>query len=139
MAMRNNIIKEIPLDVAEDSILPYYFHRKGYKIAYASKATVFVKNPTKFKDWLKQRKRTAKAHTKLNLYEPDFPKMKSMRNEIIEGSIPVWLYPKNFKEFYWTMILCFARLYMWLNLKYEEKIKQKYYNDGWERVESTKL
>src|SRR3989338_3967019 len=98
MAMRNNIIKEIPLDVAEDSILPYYFFRKGYKIAYASKAIVFVKNPTKFTDWLKQRKRTAKAHTKLRKYEPHFPQMKSFKNEILEGSFPIWLYPKKIKE-----------------------------------------
>ena len=138
MAMRNNIIKEIPLDVAEDSILPYYFFRKGYKIAYASKAIVFVKNPTKFTDWLKQRKRTAKAHTKLRKYEPHFPQMKSFKNEILEGSFPIWLYPKNIKEFYWTGILCFARLYMWLNLKYEETVEKKFYNDGWDRVESTK-
>ena len=138
MGIRNKIIKEIPLDVAEDSIMPYYIQKKGYKLAYASKAIVYVKNPTKFKDWLKQRKRTAKAHTKLNVYEPNFPKMKSLRNEVLLGSLPIWSYPENLKEFYWTATLCIARLYMWLDLKWEEKIEKKYYNDGWDRVESTK-
>ena len=138
MAMRNRIIKEIPLDVAEDSIMPYYFFKQGYKLAYAENARVYVKNPIKFKDWLKQRKRTAKAHTKLNLYEPNFPKMKSFKNEIIEGFIPIWSYAKTPKELFWTQILCLARVYMWLSLIYEEKIKKKYYNDGWDRVESTK-
>lgn len=138
MAMRSGVIKEIPLDVAEDSIMPYYFFKQGYKIAYAENAKVFVKNPTKFQDWLKQRKRTAKAHTKLNIYEPDFPKMKSFKNEIIEGFMPIWSYPKTPKELFWTQMLCLARLYMWLSLVYEEKVKKKYYTDGWDRVQSTK-
>jgi cellulose synthase/poly-beta-1,6-N-acetylglucosamine synthase-like glycosyltransferase len=45
-----NIIKEIPLDVAEDSIIPYYFLKKSYKIGYAEKALVYVKNPRNLKD-----------------------------------------------------------------------------------------
>ncbi|MBI5797501.1 glycosyltransferase [Candidatus Woesearchaeota archaeon] len=138
MAMRSGIIKEIPLDVAEDSIIPYYFFKQGHKIVYAGDAKVFVKNPTKFRDWLKQRKRTAKAHTKLNIYEPEFPKMKSFKNEIKEGFISIWSYPKTPKEIFWTDLLCLARLYMWLSLIYEEKIRKKYYNDGWDRVQTTK-
>ncbi|MDP3728147.1 MAG: glycosyltransferase [bacterium] len=138
MAMRSGIIKEIPLDVAEDSIMPYYFFKQGNKVAYAENACVYVKNPTEFKDWLKQRKRTAKAHTKLNLYEPDFPKMKSFKNEIMEGFMSIWSYPRTPKELFWTQMLCLARLYMWLSLMYEEKVKKKYYNDGWDRVQSTK-
>lgn len=138
MAMRSKVIKEIPLDVAEDSIMPYYFFKQGYKVKYAENACVYVKNPTEFQDWLKQRKRTAKAHTKLSVYEPNFPKMKSFKNEIIEGFFPIWGYARTPKELFWTQVLCLARLYMWLSLKYEEKIKKKYYNDGWDRVQSTK-
>src|SRR3989344_8190828 len=44
-AFRNNIIKEFPLDVAEDTIIPYIFYKKGYKIGYAEKALVYIKNP----------------------------------------------------------------------------------------------
>ncbi len=138
MAMRSGVVQEIPLDVAEDSILPYYFFKKGYIIAYAENAKVFVKNPTTFKDWLKQRKRTAKAHTKLNIYELNFPKMKSFKNEILEGFFIIWSYPRTPKQLFWTQLLCLTRLYMWLTLFYEERIKKKYYNDGWERVTSTK-
>ncbi len=138
MALRSGIIKEIPLDVAEDSILPYYFFKQGYTLAYAENAKVFVKNPTKFSDWLKQRKRTAKAHTKLDVYEPDFPKMKSFKNEILEGFFIIWSYPRTPKELFWTQMLCLARLYMWFSLIFEEKVKKKYYNDGWDRVASTR-
>ncbi|MEA3378880.1 MAG: glycosyltransferase family 2 protein [Nanoarchaeota archaeon] len=137
-AFRKGLIDEIPLDVAEDAIIPYMIWKKGYKIGYCKDAEVFVKNPDYFKDWLKQRTRTAGAHTKLKKYAPDFPKMKSFKNELIKGSIWAWTFPKNIKEFYWTLELFPARLYMWLSLFYKEKINQKMYNDGWERVESTK-
>ena len=138
MAMRGNIIKKIPLDVAEDSMIPYYFYKKGYKIKYVDKAIVYVKNPDNFKDWLKQRKRTAKAHETLTNYEPDFPRVKSFKNEIIYGTFWALSYPKNIKEFYWTIKLMFARLYLWITVFVDTKLLHKNYGDAWERVESTK-
>ena len=137
-AFRNGFVKEIPLDVAEDSIIPFYFYKKGYRIAYAEDAIVYVKNPTTFKDWLKQRKRTAGAHEKLTNYEPNLPKVKSFTNEVIKGGLIVWSYPNNVKEFFWTGTLMFARLYMWFNLFYDSKFRKKKYKDGWDRVEITK-
>jgi cellulose synthase/poly-beta-1,6-N-acetylglucosamine synthase-like glycosyltransferase len=137
-AFKNQVIEEIPLDVAEDSIIPFYFFKKGYKVKYVPEAKVFVKNPDTFKDWVKQRKRTAGAHTKLTQYEPNLPKMKSLRNEILHGALSIWSYPRDLREFFWTINLCFARLYMWTSLKKDENVSNKFYNDGWERVESTK-
>lgn len=135
---KKDLIKEIPLDVAEDSIIPYMIYKKGKKIAYAEKAKVYVKNPKTFRDWIKQRKRTAGAHTKLTHYYKDFPRMKSFTNEAVKGLIWVWSYPKNSKQFFWTLALFPARFYMWASLFYQEKFKKKMYNDGWERVETTK-
>lgn len=138
-AFRNNgVINKIPLDVAEDAIIPYYFWKKGYKIRYVEKAIVYVKNPTNFEDWLKQRKRTAKAHETLVKYAPDFPRVKSFRNEAIRV---FWAlqYPRNLREFIWTIQLIYARLYMWLAVFYETFIKKEHYQDAWERVESTKV
>ena len=120
------------------SALAIAFHKKGYKIAYAENAIVYVKNPSTFKDWLKQRKRTAGAHEKLTRYEPNFPKVKSFRNEMLHGMGAVWNYPEKSKEYFWTAALIGARLYMWLSLFYDLKIKKQYYQDGWERVETTK-
>jgi len=134
----NNIIKNIPVDVAEDSIIPYYFWKNGYKIGYVENARVFVKNPTIIKDWLKQRKRTADAHTKLKYYAPDFPKIKSFKNEAFKGIFWIWSYPKTSKEFIWTIELVFVRLYMWLSLYYDIHFKKKYYVDNWERSHTTK-
>ncbi len=128
-----NIIKEIPLDVAEDSIIPYYIHKKGYKIAYAENAKVYVKNPTNLKDFIKQRKRTADAHAKLTKYAPDFPRVKSFKGEVFGGLnnlFSIFTYPKNIKEFIWTLNLFPVRLYIWLSLFFNLK-KKKEYQDGW--------
>lgn len=126
-----NMIDEIPLDVAEDSIIPYYFYKKGYKIAYAENAKVYVKNPTNIKDFIKQRKRTANAHAKLTKYAPDFPKVKSFTGEIKGGLTnlyEIFSYPKNIKEFFWTLLLFPTRLYIWFKLFFNIK---KEYEDGW--------
>ena len=136
-AFRNKI-KEFPLDVAEDTIIPYMFYIKNYKIGYAEKAIVYVKNPDNFKDWLKQRKRTAKAHETLLKYYPNLPRVKSFWNEIKFGFFAALSYPKTIKEMYWTILLFFARAYMWILTLIESKLLKKQYQDAWERVHSTK-
>jgi len=137
-AFRKGVIKDIPVDVAEDAIIPYLFWKKGYEIKYAPKAEVYVKNPTNLKDWIKQRKRTADAHTKLTKYIKNFPKIKSFSNELKKGTFLALSYPKSIKEFYWTFLLFFFRAYIWFSLFFDLKFKKKEYIDGWERVESTK-
>jgi ADP-heptose:LPS heptosyltransferase len=140
LAYRNHIVKEIPLDVAEDAYIPYIFWQKGYKVGYAEKAGVFVKNPINFKDWLKQRTRTSKAHETLDKYvDTDLvPRVKSFSNEIKKGFTRSLQYPKNLKEYYWTFVLMAARFYMWTKVFFDTKIKEKHYQDAWEKVESTK-
>src|SRR3989344_1138305 len=137
-AFRNNIINKIPLDVAEDSIIPYYFWKRGYKIKYVKEAKVFVKNPDNFNEWFKQRKRTAKAHETLTKHAPDFPRVKSFFNEVFIGTFWALSYPQDLREFWWTLRLFFARLYMWISVYYDTRLIRKHYNDAWERVESTK-
>jgi len=131
-----NIIKEIPLDVAEDTIIPYFFHDRGYKVSYAEKAEVFVKNPTTFKDWLKQRQRTAKAHETIHKYVDTrrTPRIKTFSNEVRYGIRKALLYPKNPREYVWTINLMFARLYMWTGVFMDTRFKKRHYQDAWERV-----
>ena len=133
-AFRNGVVKEIPVDVAEDTIIPYFFYKKGYRIAYAEKALVYVKWPTNMTDWIKQKKRAADAHTKLTKYAPDFPKVKSFTGESLGGLKNlhhVLGYPKSFKEMAWTLELFPARFYMWLALFKDLKTKKREYQDGW--------
>ncbi len=142
---RNNIIKEFPLDVAEDSIIPYLFFKKGFKIAYAEDALVYVKNPESLKEFIKQRKRTADAHSKLNKYAPDFPRVKSFLGEMKAGFgnlFKIFGYASNVKEFIWTFLLFPARLYIWLYLFYDLRFRKDQYLDGWrenKKVEGTSM
>jgi cellulose synthase/poly-beta-1,6-N-acetylglucosamine synthase-like glycosyltransferase len=138
MGIRRGIIDDIPLDVAEDSMMPYLVTKRGWKVAYAGDAKVFVKSPDNFTDFVKQRVRTAKAHETLTKYAPDFPRMKTFSNEVMHGWHRALSYPKTPRELLWTLALFPARLYIWARVHYEHKIKRKQYNDAWERVESTK-
>ncbi len=137
-AFRKNITKEIPLNVAEDSFIPYLTIKKGYNVRYAPGAKVFVKGPTTIRDFIKQKVRTAKAHETLQDYSKEFPRVKSLSNEIKKGTFRALTYPNNFKEFFWTLILFPVRLYIWVQVKWDDKIVGKRYGDGWDRVESTK-
>ncbi len=138
-AIRNNVIKEFPLETSEDSIIPYLFYKKNYKIKYLENVSVYVKNPSNWKDWVNQRVRNIKAHENLNKFFPDFIRTKSLFNEIKEGSLIAILYPRNLKEFIWTIELYFARLYIYLKA-FSELRNKKSYADGWREneIKSTK-
>jgi len=138
-AIRNGVITEFPLETSEDSIIPYLFWKKGYKISYAQMAEVYVKNPNNFKDWFNQKARNIKAHENLNKIAPDMPRTKSFFNEIKEGALFAILQPRTLKEFFWTIELYFARLYLYLK-SFKELKNKKTYADGWREteIESTK-
>lgn len=138
-AFRKNQVKEIPLDVAEDSIIPYFFVEKGYLIGYARAAEVYVKNVDNWADWVKQKIRTSKAHETIDKYADTqkTKRVKSFSNES-KGILQLFLYPKTIKEFWWSIELAFARAYMWMRVLWDTKAKAKHYGDNWERVDSTK-
>jgi len=130
---------KIPLDTAEDSIIPYYFWNKGYRIGYCSKAEVYVKNVNNWKDWIKQKVRTSEAHETLGKYV-DTKKTKRVKSLSTEskGIIALFSYPKNLKELWWNLELALARLYMWSLVFYKSRFKKIKKVDNWERVDSTK-
>ncbi|MBI2672924.1 glycosyltransferase family 2 protein [Candidatus Woesearchaeota archaeon] len=139
-AIRRGIIKEMPLDVAEDSITPYLIWKKGYKIAYAPNAIAYTKFPTNIKDWINQKIRTAKAHEKINFYMNDDKKIKvkSFSNEALYGLKLAFSFANSPKEFFWTLLLLPFRLYVWVIYFYETKMLKTHYGDIWTRVKSTR-
>lgn len=140
LAFRKGIIKEIPLGVAEDAIISYIVSAKGYKNVYVPQAKVLVMYPRNFGDWVKQKVRSIKSHEALNKYiNKKSVKMKSFINEIFHGIYLSLSYPKNMKEFYWTLLLYPARLHVWLKSFYEIKIQKTSYTAKWSRSESTKV
>lgn len=138
-AFKKKVISKIPLDVAEDSVIPYYFWEKGYEIGYAQDALVYVKNVNNYSDWMSQKVRCAKAHETLEKYVNTkmTRRVKSFSTEA-KGLFNAILYCQNIKEFFWTIELIILRLYMWVKVLKETKLDSKHYCDDWQRVESTK-
>ncbi len=138
-AIRKNIIFDFPLETSEDSIIPYLFWKKKYKVKYLPNAEVYVKNPDNWKDWLAQKVRNVKAHENLNKIAPDMPRTKSLWNEIKYGAIFALTRAKKLKEWFWLVQLYLARLYLYY-LAFKE-LRKKKYDDGWrgeKSIESTK-
>jgi cellulose synthase/poly-beta-1,6-N-acetylglucosamine synthase-like glycosyltransferase len=139
-AMRNRIIDDLPTDVGEDAIIPYMFIKKGYRVAYAEKASAYVTYPKNLKDWVNQKVRSSKAHEMLDKYMANEKglRVKSFSNEALKGLRWAFLYPKTYREFFWTLFLFPARLYVWVKYTYETKILNQHYGDKWKRVQSTR-
>lgn len=135
-AFRNNVIDKFPLDVGEDTIVPCMFWKRGYKIKYSPESKVFVGYPDNMKDYIKQKKRTIKAHEKVPKYIKNPPRMKTFSNELF-GILYVLNYAKNAKEFLYSLLAVPLRGYLWF-IAYKEYFMKTEYQDAWERVESTK-
>ncbi|MBT3404869.1 glycosyltransferase family 2 protein [archaeon] len=133
-AIRKGIILDFPLEASEDSIIPYLFWKKGYKIKYLSQVEVYVKNPDNKKDWFNQKVRNIKGHENLNKIAPDMPRTKSFFNELKNAS-SIFTYPKNFTEFCWLINLCIARLQVYKKA-FKDINQNKKYSDGWREVET---
>ena len=129
-AIRNGVLKGFPLDVSEDSIIPFLFWKQGYKIKYLPKVEVYVLNKYNWKMWIKQKIRNIKGHENLNKIASDMPRTKSFLKEIKEGTFFALSYPKNLKEIYWTILLFGARLYIYLRAFYDINLKKKTYEDA---------
>lgn len=135
-----NIIDKIPEDaLADDAVISYMVWNKGYKIAYETKAIVYVKYPATFNDWMLQKTRSAGGYTQLKKYfGNDFPRMRNFGREVFFGWYMALGYARTPKELYWTFVLFFARIYLWINIFIKLKIMKKNFNETWKRVESTK-
>lgn len=138
-AIRKGVIFDFPLETSEDSIIPYLFWEKGYKISYLPKVEVYVKNPSNWEDYINQKIRNVKAHENLNQIVPKMPRTKSLFNEIKEGAFFAIKQPKNLKELLWVLQFYPARLYIYFKAFKELKNKGSY-RDGWREteIESTK-
>ncbi len=138
-AHRQNKEVKIPLDTAEDAVIPYYFWEKGFRIGYAEKAEVYVRNVNNWRDWIKQKVRTSKAHETLEKYvdTKTTPRVKSFKTEF-NGFYDLFKYASGSRELSWSALLAFARLYMWLLVFYNARIKKFKSVDNWEKIESAR-
>ncbi len=137
-ALRNGLIKEIPGEsLSDDAIITNLVRAKGMKIGYAPEARVYVYYPETLKDWLKQKRRSTAGYIQMRSLIKKKDQMRSFLKES-GGIFRALRYGKNVKEYLWTAALIGIRLYLWLLIFYDIKIKQKGVKELWARVESTK-
>ena len=138
MGIRKNLIEKIPENsLSDDAVISNLIYSKSYKTAYAQEAKVFVKYPTTLKDWLKQKRRSAGGYLQIKELTNRKDEMRSFFKESF-GIFRALRYPKTTKEYYWTIILVLARLYLWSVIFIDIKLKKKEFSKIWQRIETTK-
>lgn len=135
-AIRKNLFPKLPENLlSEDGFISHSVYEKKYKISYAPKAKVYVKYPTNFKDWIKQKKRSVGGYNQIKkLIRIE---IRSFKQESF-GGLELFKLISNFKELIWLLALFLARIYLWLVIYKDINIKKKSRKEMWLRVESTK-
>lgn len=137
-AFRRALLEQVPNDaLAEDAVISHRIGLQDYQIRYAPEARVFVKYPTTYADWLRQKIRSAGGYAQD--YVSDSPlRMRSAWLEIKTGTLLALRYPRNLHEFLWTLLLFGARLHLWLLVLIKVRLLRRPLSVLWKRVESTK-
>ncbi len=149
MAVKKELVSPMPKNIlVDDAWLSRQVWDQGLRIGYAPEAKVKVKFPTNLSDWVIQKKRTTSGYVQLSSVDnADSPcceaglrSLQSMRGFFQEakGLRLSLTYPRNLKEYFWMLLLIFARLYVWLAVYWERRILKKPYSGNWKRIESTK-
>ncbi|MDY7080802.1 MAG: glycosyltransferase [Chloroflexota bacterium] len=137
-AFRRELIEHVPEDaLAEDGVISHLIARQGYRIRYAPRARVFVKYPTTYRDWLRQKVRSAGGYAQDYIRESPV-RMRSAWLEIWYGTRLALRYPRHPREFLWTLLLFAARLHLWLLVFINVRLLHRPLPALWQRVETTK-
>lgn len=137
-AFRKALLPHVPEDaLAEDAVISHRIAEQGYAIAYAQEARVFVKYPTTYADWLRQKVRSAGGYAQDYVRQSAF-RMRSARLEAGQGTQFALAFARTPREFWWTVQLFAARLHLWLLVFWQVRVKHRPLTQLWQRVESTK-
>lgn len=137
-AFRRELIDHVPEDaLAEDAVVSHRIAQAGYRIRYASQARVRVRYPTTYGDWLRQKVRSAGGYAQEYVRQSPF-RMRSPWLELRTGVRMALRYPRDAREFLWTLLLFVARLHLWLLVLVKVRILRRPLDALWQRVESTK-
>lgn len=135
-AIRKNLFPELPKDLlSEDGFISnnVYLHKKI--ISYSQEAKVFIKYPNSFKDWILQKKRSAGGYNQIKKITGK--QIRSFKTESF-GAFRLFKYCSSWKEYFYLILLFFARIYLWALIYRDINIKKKSQKEIWKRVESTK-
>ncbi len=140
MAVRNLDLKLPSETLSDDAYLSYSIRNMGLEVGYTPDAISYVKYPTNFRDYLKQKVRSLGGFSQLKRMGI-FKRDKQSRSFLIELQYAFWVlrYAKNLKEFLWSLLLFPTRLITWIVIFWERVIlREGMPKTGWERIESTK-
>ena len=142
-AFRRRLIERVPEDaLAEDAVISHRIAQQRCgsgpcRIRYAPEADVYVRYPTSYSDWLRQKVRSAGGYAQEYVRESSV-RMRSAWLELITGARMALAYPRNPREFLWTVFLFAARLHLWLLVLIRVRLLKRPFDRLWTRVESTK-
>ena len=137
-AFRRELIEHVPEDaLAEDAVISHLVARQGYRVGYAPQAHVFVKYPATYRDWLRQKVRSAGGYAQDYIRKAPV-RMRSAWLEMWYGTRLALRYPRHPREFLWTLLLFAARLHLWLLVFVKVRLLRRPLADLWQRVETTK-
>ena len=135
-AFRKGIFDNIPKEtLSEDGYISHLIYEAGYKIDYSPKSEVYVVYPRTFKDWIIQKKRSVGGYNQIMMWIGK--EIRSFKKESL-GVFDVLAYARNIREVFYTLILLFARLYLWLVIFIDVNIKKKELKKIWLRTKTTK-
>jgi cellulose synthase/poly-beta-1,6-N-acetylglucosamine synthase-like glycosyltransferase len=137
-AARRALIQPIPEDaLAEDAVISHRIAQQGFRVRYAPKAAVFVKYPTTYADWLRQKVRSAGGYAQDYVRNSPFS-MRSARLEAQQGTLLALKFARSLRELFWTKLLFLARLHLWLLVFWRVRVMKRPLMTLWQRVESSK-
>lgn len=137
-AVRRAVLTPVPADaLSEDAVISHRIAEQGYRIGYAPEARVRVKYPTTYRDWLRQKVRSAGGYAQ-DYVRRSPVQMRSAWLEIRYGTALALRYPRNVREVLWTLLLFLARLHLWLLVLLNVRIRKMQFTELWQRVETTK-
>lgn len=137
-AARKALIPPLPTDaLAEDAVISHRIAEQGYAIRYAPAAEVYVKYPTTYADWRRQKIRSTGGYAQDYVRRSPY-QMRSARREVQHGFWHALTFAQTPREFWWTLQLFAARLHLWVSVWWQVRVRQRPLPDLWQRVESTK-
>jgi cellulose synthase/poly-beta-1,6-N-acetylglucosamine synthase-like glycosyltransferase len=137
-AARHALLPPIPEDaLAEDAVISQMIAAQGQRIRYAPDALVYVKYPTTYADWLRQKVRSAGGYAQKMVRQSPY-QMRSARLEALHGTGLALRYAQTPRELGWTLQLFLARLHLWGLVFWQVRVKKRPLNQLWQRVETTK-
>lgn len=138
-AMRKSNIRAPHDTLVEDAYISTVIHNRGGRIAYEPEAKVFVKYPSTLKDYFKQKKRSVGGYVQLwkyNIVKPE-TNTRSFGKELEYFWFPI-RYAQNLRQLVWSFMLYPIRLWLWVQIFWERRVRHKSFSDTWVRIETTK-